>query len=224
MSRIHERQKAIELRKQGKTYSEIKAELGISKSTLSEWLSKFPLDEKQLLLLQKTKINKRYIAIEKNRITKRKKRDTRLHTVYQQEKKRWGTLSLRELELAGLFLYWGEGGKSLKGAVSLNNTDPKVIRFTLYWLTHALHFPREKVRVLIHLYADMDIDQEKQFWSNELQIPLTQFSKPYIKRSTRINMNHKGFGHGTCSLVVCDVRIKERIIMGIEAIADFHSS
>lgn len=53
MARIIDRQKAIELRKQGKTYSEIRNELKVSKSTLSEWISKFPLTSEQMNLLKK---------------------------------------------------------------------------------------------------------------------------------------------------------------------------
>ena len=70
MARVQDRQKAIHLREQGKTYSEIRKKLIVSKSTLSDWLSKYPLTEKQMSLLEKNKISKRYIAIEKNRITK----------------------------------------------------------------------------------------------------------------------------------------------------------
>jgi transposase-like protein len=43
MSKIIDRQRAIELRQQDKTYNEIKRELSVSKSTLSSWLSEFPL-------------------------------------------------------------------------------------------------------------------------------------------------------------------------------------
>jgi transposase-like protein len=57
MARVIDRQRAIELRKQGKTHGQIKKELGINKSTLSGWLSEYPLSEKQLDLL---KLNKKY--------------------------------------------------------------------------------------------------------------------------------------------------------------------
>ncbi|KKP80446.1 MAG: hypothetical protein UR81_C0028G0006, partial [Candidatus Levybacteria bacterium GW2011_GWB1_35_5] len=50
MARVIDRQRAIELRKQGKSYGQIKKQLGIAKSTLSDWLSKYPLSEKQLAL------------------------------------------------------------------------------------------------------------------------------------------------------------------------------
>ena len=74
----------------------------------------------------------------------------------------------------------------------------------------------------LHLYSDMDIEIEKDFWSKELNIPLSQFTNPYIKKSTRKGVFHKGFGHGTCALYVFDARLKERIELGIKAIADHY--
>src|ERR1035437_9465025 len=108
MARIIDRQKAIELRKQGKTYSQIKKELGIPKSTLSDWLSKYSLTEKQLEFLKQNQKYSRQLAIEKTIIVKRKKREARIKSIYEEQKKYWVSLSQKELELAGIFLYWGE--------------------------------------------------------------------------------------------------------------------
>lgn len=223
MALVTERRKAIQLRLQGKTYSDIKKELGIAKSTLSEWLSKYPLTQEQLVLLAENIKNNKSLGVERNRLTKQKKRKARLHTTYLREKQRWSSLNQREIELAGIFLYWGEGSKLLNGPISLNNTDPKVLKFTLYWLTHGLYIPKEKIKVTLHLYSDMDVKEEMQFWSDELQLPLIQFSKPYIKHTKRIDIDQKGFGHGTCGLLVSSIRLKEQIMMAINAIADNHS-
>jgi len=223
MARLLDRQRVIELRKKGKTYSEIRKELGIPKSTLSDWLRSYPLTEAQIVLLEKTRRKNRYLSIEKIRGTKNKKREIRLNSIYNQEKKRLLLLSKKELELAGLFLYWGEGSKNLKGALSLNNTDPQVIKFILFWLRNALEIPLEDIRVYLHLYSDMDIDGEMKFWRKELKLPPSQFYKPYIKKSKRSGIEHKGFGHGTCGLAVCDTRIKERVMLGIKSIADYYS-
>lgn len=66
----------------------------------------------------------------------------------------------------------------------------------------------------------MDVEKEMKFWSKELKIPPSRFINPYIKESKKANIDHKGFGHGTFRLLVYDTRLKERILMGIKAIAD----
>lgn len=219
MAKLKEKRQALKLRKQGKSYSEIKEVVNVSKSTLSRWLRDYPLGEERIRLLRDLSERR----IEKYRQTMRIKRKKRLQGFYRLEKRKWLPLSKRELYVVGLFLYWGEGAKLLKSALSLNNTDPKVVKFYLYWLTKILRIPRKKIKVYIHLYSDMDVNKELRFWSKELRIPLEQFIRPYIKQSKRIDIDHKGFGHGTCALAVHDVRLKEKIMMGIEAIADYYS-
>jgi len=223
MTRILDRQKAIKLRKQGKTYTEIRRELGIAKSTLSNWLSKHPLTKNQMKKLERSRDKRKLLGIEKTRITKARKRENRLRQIYIREKKSLLPLADRELYLSGLFLYWGEGVKGLRNSVSLNNTDPQVLKFYLYWLSKILKVSKNKIRVTLHLYEDMDPKKEIKYWSGQLKIPKKQFNKPYIKSSKRKSIDHKGYGHGTCGLYICDTRLKERISLGIEAIANYYS-
>lgn len=218
------RQKAIELRKQGKTYSEIRKRLGIAKSTLSDWLRGYPLSEKELALLESSKKNNKFLSIEKTRIVKQKKREARIQKAYEQQKQELLPLTLKELAIAGMFLYWGEGQKRMNGPIGINNTDPKVVKFSLYWLTKVLMIPKEKIHIYLHLYSDMDQNSEIAYWSKQLKIPRIQFAKPYIKTSTRDGLTHEGFGHGTCALIVSNVLLKEKVMMGIEAIADLYCS
>jgi len=74
-----------------------------------------------------------------------------------------------------------------------------------------LCIPKEKIKVDLHLYSDMNIKEEIAFWSRTLNMPLSQFRKPYIKASTRVGIDQKGFGHGTCGLNVNDVLLKEKL-------------
>src|SRR3989344_4126411 len=156
MTKVIAYRKALEMRKLGKSYSQIKKELTLSKSTLSRWLQKYPLNKEQIDALR----GKNPIRIERYRETMRKKRESRLHAYYEEEKKKWLPLTNRELFLAGLFLYWGEGSTASPHSISLNNTDPLVVKFALVWMTKVLGIPKTRIRVFLHLYSDMDANKE----------------------------------------------------------------
>lgn len=221
MARNQDRQKAVKLRQLGKTYGEIRTELNLSKGTLSGWLRDFPMTTEQMDLLQKSRDKRRYLGREKTSITKRIKRKNKLDEIYKEQKKEWLPLSKRELFLAGLFLYWGEGGKTERGTLSISNTDPRVLQFSLLWMVKSLDIPKTKINVLLHLYNDMNIKEASDYWSNTLNIPVIQFAKPYIKKSTRESLSYKGYGHGTCMLRVFNTELKENVLMSIKAMADY---
>jgi hypothetical protein len=67
----------------------------------------------------------------------------------------------------------------------VSNTNPQVILFVKYWMVNILKLPKEKLRVALHLYKDMNVGEEIEYWSNKLDISANQFRKPYIKSSNR---------------------------------------
>ena len=93
MARKKDKQKVLEYRKKGYSYSQIKEKLGISKSTLSGWLHDMPLSEKRIRELR----DNSPIRIERYRNTMRAKKDARLTDVYKKVSKDIGTFSKREL-------------------------------------------------------------------------------------------------------------------------------
>jgi hypothetical protein len=217
MARILDREKAIQLRLKDKSYSQIKAELGISKSTLSGWLKNHPLSEERIRELR----DRNSQRIEKFRETMRKKHQVRLETVYKEQKRILLPLTKRELFIAGLFLYWGEGSKSSMTELIFANTNPQMCKFYICWLTKNLNVPRKKVRIRLQLYSDMDVKKEMGYWSNILRIPIIQFRKPQIKLTSSKRINYKGtFGHGTCDIIVGSVLFGEQVFMGLKAISD----
>lgn len=221
MSKVALREQVIKLRLQGSTYGQIKRALGVSKSTLSDWLRNLSLNEDQLKLLSQNRRHSKDLAIEKLRNTARNKRLERLKQVFNKQIKNLLPLSKKELFLAGIFLYWGEGEKR-RGPVSISNTDPRVVKFVLYWMLNSLKISKEKIRVNLHLYKDMNIEESVQFWSKTLKIPKEQFRKPYIKKSNKEGMTYKSFGHGTCRLYAGSVKLSEKIAMSIKAISDYY--
>lgn len=218
MAHTIKRRQALELRKQGKSYSQIKASLGLSKSTLSVWLRDYPLSKGRIYELQHGEAR-----IEKYRHTMRGKREVKFKQLYLEESKRWLPLSSRELLLAGLFLYWGEGGKTSQGAVSINNTDPQVLQFALFWMVKSLEVSKKDIHVFLHLYSDMNISQEVTYWSKALGMPKRYFDKPYYKQSKRSDIDQKGHGHGTCGLRIYKTDLKQRVLAAIKVMADYYS-
>ena len=221
MARLKDREKALALRKQGMSYSQIKKILGISKSTLSYWLRDYPLSEQRIKELQRMGARRSEQAIEKYRETMRQKREKRLTETYKAQKKLILPLSNQEFFIAGLLLYWGEGTKCRQDGLSISNSDPAVIKFFIAWLTKSLSVPKKKLKVRLHLYKDMAIDREMKFWSRILKIPRSQFGRPYIKKTSSKRINHKGgFGHGTCNVRINSVPLAEKIFMSIKTISD----
>jgi hypothetical protein len=219
MARFADKEKARSLRSQGKTYSEIKQILNINKSTLSGWLSDMPLSSEQMRNVRD--LNPR--RIEHFRNTMLAKRDERLQIAYTKAHQDIGVLSRRELFIAGLYLYWGEGLKSARGTVGIANTDPAMIRTFLTWLD-TIGISKDQVRIRLHLYDDMNIQEQTSFWSKELRISNTQFRKPYIKKSSLTGLTYKnGFGQGTCNITFASMPMWEYITMALKRLRELHT-
>lgn len=213
---LKKRVQAVKLRKQEMSYSQIKTKLGVSKSTLSLWLRKYPLPEEVIYELQHS--DRR---IERFRNTMKKKRDTRLGNVYKKEKGKLLPLTRRELYIAGLLLYWGEGGKTQQSMVSLSNTNPKILKLYIYWLTKIFGVRKKNLKARLHIYADMNEKEAIRYWSKALGLSGSQFNKTYVKKTTLKSLSYKGLGKGTCNIIVGSRDIYERIMMGIRVIGDF---
>ncbi len=213
MARTKDKSKAVELRKKGKSYSQIKAELGISKSTLSGWLRDMPLSEERIRAL----CDFSSIRIERYRNTMKAKREKRWSEVYKKVSKDIGKFTKRDYFLAGLFLYWAEGGKTSKYVTAFTNTDPAMLKFYIRWITSFFDIKKSELDVTLHLYKDMDMYSSTRFWCKELGLSRDQFKNPYIKTSKLTGLTYKtGFGKGTCNIRICDRDIKEYIEQSLE--------
>ncbi len=219
MAKLILKREVIELRKQGKSYSDIRKIVKVSKSSLSLWLKDVLLTDDQKIALK----DRRKRAVETYRKTMKLKRLRRNSSYYLNQINKWIPLSDREVFIAGLFLYLGEGNKVSRSSVGITNTDSSVVKFALYWIINSLEVPKEKIRIQLHLYNDMNIETEIKFWLNELKMNRSCLVKPYIKKSFRTSLDQKGYGHGTCGLFVHNTVIKENVLMAIRAITDNYS-
>jgi hypothetical protein len=198
----------------GYSYSQIKKELGTPKGTLAGWLKDLPLSEERIMELKQSG----HRSVEKFRNTMLRKRENRLEKVFKKVSDDIGKLTNRELFLSGLFLYWGEGWKTNSCTTALTNTNPKMIRFFIKWLEF-VGVKRERIKIHLHLYSDMDIQSAIEYWVKELGIPCSQFRNPYIKKSMQSSITYKaGFGRGTCNVIFENRDLSEYVMMGLKYI------
>ncbi len=218
MARIQDRAKAIELRASGMSYSQIKASLKVSKSSLSLWLRDFPLPESRLRELR----DHSQIRIEKSRQTKRNKKEQRRQEVYDKvatDIKR----SKDSFFVSGFYLYWGEGTKSAEYTVSFTNTDPAMVRCFVQWMS-LLGVSPDKLKLKLHMYADQDEKELKEYWSHQSGVSLNNFYKTYVKASNLDRRTYKGmYGHGTCVVMYHNRDTYEYVLAGIKFLRQTYS-
>lgn|SRR3989344_2642395 len=217
MARIIDRRIAIKLRQEGKSWTYIKDLLSLNRGTLTRWLKDVELtDEQKEKIFQDSKTQR----IEKYIVTVKARRKRIEENIYRTELKNIGHIKNRDLLIAGLFLYLGEGSKSNRHLICISNSNPEIIKFAKFWLTKTLLVPENKLRLQLHLYQDMDIEKEVGFWSKFLCIPKNQIIKPYIKKTSSKVIDHPTFGHGTCNIYLSNTILKGRIMASIKVILD----
>ena len=85
-----------------------------------------------------------------------------------------------KLKIAGIMLYWAEG--TLRGnTVDFANSNPKMITVFLRFLRNICGVSEERLRIYLYAYSYQDIKTLKLYWHKVTKIPLTQFTKPYIR-------------------------------------------
>lgn len=181
------RNKAVMLRKQGKTYSEIRALIPkISKSTLSYWLSGLELSDKQKEKLSRNIDRKLIRARSQSVLVQKNKREKYFRNI---ENENLGFVSLlnnnketAKLVLAALYL--GEGTKSMRGSLRLGNSDPGIIKLFLKLLRSCYTIDEAKFRGTVLCRADQDIKILDKFWARTTGINKKQFYKARIDPRT----------------------------------------
>lgn len=90
------------------------------------------------------------------------------------------------LEAVGATLYWGEGYKSTKASgIDFANSDPRMVTTFMRFLRWRYKPDERRIKILLYCYADQDISALISFWSRSLNVPKSQFTKPYIRQDYR---------------------------------------
>lgn len=168
-------QKVIELRKKGFSYTEIKKETGIAKSTINNWLSfaGLTLSKEHLNIQNRKRLENHVLGTIASKITREKQKTDDIDQFIQRQK-----LNLdNPLFVAGVMLYEAEGTKSESNGFS--NSDFRLINLYIKFLETYLNLSKDEnmtFRLYIHEIRKNDLDRIKRFWSNKLSVSVNKFA------------------------------------------------
>ncbi|MFD5567042.1 hypothetical protein [Streptomyces cadmiisoli] len=173
------RDRARELRLQGRTYDQIQVELGCSKSSISLWVRDLPKPERRRSPGEAAAIAK------KGWEAKLRIRDEERQRTKEEARRAVGRLSPRELFLVGVSLYWAEGGKDKpydrRECVTFVNSDPGMIRVFLAWLD-LLGVERERIRYHVMIHENADVAEAERYWADLVDAGRHSFNKTTLKK------------------------------------------
>ena len=169
---------ARKFRSRGATQSEIAKKLDISQSTASVWTNSVTISARGM-----TRLNKLKDLARRNAVSVMRERrgieeagyDVAARSLFSAIKK-----DKHFFQVICSMLYWAEGGKK-DTSVSFINSDPKMIGVFLHSLRKGFDVSESKFRGMVHLHPYHDSEEVLGFWSRVSNIPLSQFSKSYLK-------------------------------------------
>lgn len=113
--------------------------------------------------------------------------------------------------LLASILYWCEGSKyPATNAVVFVNSDRKLVNVFITLLRRCYQIDESKFRVHLQIHESDNYHELLFIWSNELNIPASQFMKP-TKTRKRFG-KHRSVYEGTCTLKYFDYKIQLRLI------------
>ena len=188
--------RAVELRKKGLSYNQIKKEINIAKSTLSFWLKTVPLTPEQ----RKHFYTKRILNLARGSQSQKERRIREITEIISgAEKEIKLPISFEAYRLAGAFLYWAEGSKTKK--FEITNSDPYLALFMVKWFERIFGVTPQNLKACLNIYPQQSELEIKQFWSKLTGIPLKNFGKSFVKPLSR-NYKKNNLYYGTIKIMV----------------------
>lgn len=191
-------QQAVELRKRGFTYSEIAKICGVSKSTVSNWLSKKKFskviakenteraardNKKRMLLLNKTR--------RAERITRYKEAIRTAETEFKHYKH-------SPLFIAGLSLYMADGDRKDQSRIRVNSTNSELHRIFIRFLQDFMGLEQKDMTFVVTLYEGMNETKEMKWWSRHINLSVNHFGKTqFLKSSSSHTASPQQHGSGS---------------------------
>ena len=216
--KVEEKNKAILLRKKGKSLNEIREILKVSKASVSLWVRDIVLTKEQKKSISKN--GRSVLSIEKRRTSRLANGLKKTNLVISNAKKEITNISQEDLKYIGIALYLGEGGKTKRGVVRLTNSDPAIIRIIMRFFREICCVPENKFRRHIHTFSKSNSKKAEIYWSEVSKIPINQFYKTYVKTSIAGQNKRNTLPYGTVDVSINDTQLFLRITGWMEKVKE----
>lgn len=221
--KLKERNRARQLRQKGFSIKQIAKTLNVSKGSVSAWVRDIQLSKDALANIEK----RSHVGRERARESRLANILNKKNFLYENCKIEILPLSYRDLWIAGLMLYAGEGRKVWDVSsqpIELTSSDPYIHRIFINFLTKICNIPCDKIKIRLFLYPDINLEEAKNFWSKELNIPLKQFQKPFIKQSYSNPIRIRRSRYGTAHIVLNNAELYRKILGWLKAIYSYYKT
>jgi len=204
MAKTKEKNEVLKLRRKGKSIIDISKKIDVSKSTVSVWCRDIKLTKEQIENLRQRKIKGGYAGRMKGARMQYERRIKKIKDYEKKGVKEIGKLSDRDLLIAGLALYWGEGSKKTR-RVSFSNSDPKIIKFIIKILRKVFKIKKDRLSAYIginRIHKDR-VEEVEDYWSKITGISRNQFTKTtLIKSKNKKRYSNFAVHYGTITIIV----------------------
>jgi hypothetical protein len=184
---------AIKLRKLGLSYSEIRKQIPVAKSTLSTLLKNIKLSKKAKKIIESRTVGAQKLGAEAKHNQRVKKEEKIRKSAFSQI----ANITNKELFLMGIMLYWAEGTKSrgsnISQSVDFSNSDSKMLKFFMNWLEVCLKIPKDMIapRIYIHESKKDKANEVLEYWSKQIVFPKEKFSRTCFTKTVYPRKNKR---------------------------------
>ncbi len=216
--KVAERERARTLRTQGKSINQIVKEIGVSKASASLWVRDIVLSDQQKNKLSEH--GRSVASIEKRRLSRLANEHAKTRNVIENAKRDIKEISQKNLQLLGIALYMGEGGKTKKGIARIANSDPALIKMAMRFFREVCGVEECRFYAHIHTFSTTNVEKSERYWSQITGIPRRQFYKTYTKQSSASKQKRETVPYGTVEVGVNDTKLFLTIMGWIEKVKE----
>lgn len=207
-----EHERAIGLRRLGKSIGEISSIMGRPKSSISVWVRGVELKKEHKARLVSMNPIKNYSY---ERVKQGAKANADRCREIRKEYQEQGKLLLKHGTdfVAGIMLFWAEGSKS-RNQLRFSNTDPNMLGFFVKFLRRFFEIDIGEVTLSVSCYLNngLSLKDIEDFWIETLSLHGAKIGKAQVLGKRKTSGIKKNIHvYGICQICVCRTDIVQKI-------------